>query len=83
MVLTAVLASPPPAEASWRVMCSYRSGFDGNNIVVGRPFVAVVRFEGAVNRGPVRGTMAVVATSCPRALQQRRDVAIVHGVVRQ
>jgi hypothetical protein len=51
--------------------------------VVGRPAVAVARFKGAVNGGPVRGTVAVVATSCPRVLQQRRDVVIVLGVVRQ
>jgi hypothetical protein len=27
--LTAVLANPAPVEASWRVLCSYRSGFEG------------------------------------------------------
>jgi hypothetical protein len=32
--------------------------------------------------GPVRGTVAVVATSCPRALQQHRDVVTVLGVAR-
>jgi hypothetical protein len=83
MELTAVLANPAPAEASWRVLCSYRSGYEGGGVVVGRPAVAADRFEGAVNGGPVRGTVAVVATSCPHALQQHRDVAIVPGVVRQ
>jgi hypothetical protein len=43
----------------------------------------VDRFEGAVDEGPVRGTVAVVATSCPRAPQQRQDVVTVPGVVRQ
>jgi hypothetical protein len=43
----------------------------------------VGRFEGVVDGGPVRGTVAVVATSCPRAPQQRRDVVTVPGVVRQ
>jgi hypothetical protein len=33
--------------------------------------------------GAVRGTVAVVTTSCPRALQQHRDVITVPGVVRQ
>jgi hypothetical protein len=33
--------------------------------------------------GPVRGTVVVMATSCPRASQQRRDVAIVSGVEEQ
>jgi hypothetical protein len=83
MELTAVLANPAPAEVSWRVLCSYRSGFEGGGVVVGRPVVATGRFEGAVNGGPVRSTVAVVATSCPHALQQHRDVAIVPGVVRQ
>jgi hypothetical protein len=41
------------------------------------------RFEGAVDRGPVRGTVAVVVMSCPRTSQQCWDVATVSGVVRQ
>jgi hypothetical protein len=39
--------------------------------------------RGCRQRGPVRGTVAVVVTSCPRALQQHRDVVTVPGVVRQ
>jgi hypothetical protein len=35
MELTAVLANPAPAEASWRVLCSYRSGFEGCGGAVG------------------------------------------------
>jgi hypothetical protein len=38
--LTAILANPAPAEASWRVLCSYRSGFEGGGVVVGRPVAA-------------------------------------------
>jgi hypothetical protein len=83
MELTAVLANPAPAEVSWRVLCSYRSGFEGGGVVVGHPATAVGRFEGAVNGGSVRGTVAVAATSCPRALQQHRDVATVLDVVLQ
>jgi hypothetical protein len=83
MKLTAVLANPAPVEASWRVLCSYRNGFEGGGIVVGRLATAAGRFEGVVNGGPVRGTMVVVATSCPRALQQHRDVVTMPGVVRQ
>jgi hypothetical protein len=83
MELTAVLANPAPVEASWRVLCSYRSGFEGGDVVVGRPAAAAGRFKGAVNGGPVRGTVAVVETSCPRALQQHRDVVTVLGVARQ
>jgi hypothetical protein len=81
--LTAVLANPAPVEASWRVLCLYRSGFKGGGVMVGRPAAAAGRFEGTVNGGPVRGTVAVVVTSCPRALQQHRDVVTVFSVARQ
>jgi hypothetical protein len=81
--LTAVLANPAPVEASWRVLCSYRSGFKGGGVVVGCLDTVVGRFEGAIDGGPVRGTVAVMATSCPRALQQHRDVVTVRAVVRQ
>jgi hypothetical protein len=70
--LTAVLANPAPVGASWRVLCSYRSSFEGGGVVVGRPAAAADRFEGAANGGSVRGTVAVMAASRPRALQQRR-----------
>jgi hypothetical protein len=51
--------------------------------LVGRPAAAAGRFEGAVNGGLVRGTVAVVAMSCPCALQQHRNVVTVLGVARQ
>jgi hypothetical protein len=44
--LTSVLANPAPVGVSWRVLCSYRSGFEGGSVVVGRP---------AAVRGPIRG----------------------------
>jgi hypothetical protein len=44
--LKAFLANPTPVEASWRVLCSYRSGFEGGGVVVGCPAAA---------RGPIRG----------------------------
>jgi hypothetical protein len=44
--LTAVLPNPAPVEASWRILCSYRSSFDGGGVVVGCLAAA---------RGPVRG----------------------------
>jgi hypothetical protein len=52
MQLMAVLVNPAPVEASWCVLCWYRSGFEGGAAVVGRPAVAVGRFEGVVNGGP-------------------------------
>jgi hypothetical protein len=72
MELTAVPANPAPVGASWRVLCSYRSSFEGVGVVVGCPAAAAGRFEGAVNRGSVRGAVKVMAASRPRALQQRR-----------
>jgi hypothetical protein len=72
-----------PAGTSWCILCSYRSGLEGGSVMVGRLAAVVGRFEGAVDEGPVRGTVAVVATSCPRVPQQRRDVVTVPGVVRQ
>jgi hypothetical protein len=81
--LTAVLENPALVGASWRVLCSYRSGFEGGGVVVGRPAVTVAQFEGAVDGGPVRDTVEVMATSCPRAPQQHRDVVTVPDVVRQ
>jgi hypothetical protein len=52
MELTAVLAKPAPVEASWRVLCSYRSGFEGGGAVVGRPAAAAGQLEGVINGGP-------------------------------
>jgi hypothetical protein len=68
--LTAVLANPTLVGASWRVLCSYKSCFEGGGVVVGCPAAVAGRFEGAVNGRSVRGTVACVATSRPRALQQ-------------
>jgi hypothetical protein len=70
--LTVVLANLTPAGASWRVLCSYRSSFEGGSAVV--DCTAVVRgpTRGWRQREAVRGTVAGVATSCPRALQQRQ-----------
>jgi hypothetical protein len=52
MELTAVLANPAPVEVSWRILCSYRSGFEGGGVVVGRPAAVAGRFEGTVDGGP-------------------------------
>jgi hypothetical protein len=46
MELTVVLANPAPVGASWRVLCSYRSSFEGSGVVVGCPAAA---------RRPIRG----------------------------
>jgi hypothetical protein len=61
-----------PIGASWRVLCPYRGGFEGGGVEVGCPAVARGPTRGCHQRGSVRGTVVGVATSCPRALQQRR-----------
>jgi hypothetical protein len=33
--LTVVLVNPAPVEASWFVLCPYRSGFEGGDVAVG------------------------------------------------
>jgi hypothetical protein len=67
-----VLANLAPIGASWRVLCPYRSDFEGSGVEVGCPAAARGPARGCRQRGFVRGTAAGVATSCPRALQQRR-----------
>jgi hypothetical protein len=66
--LTVVLVNPALVGASWRVLCLYRRGVEGGSVVEGCPTAAAGRFEGAINGGSVRGTVAVVATPCPHAL---------------
>jgi hypothetical protein len=66
---TVVLVNPAPVEASWCVLCSYRSSFEGRSAAVGRLATVVGRFEGAIDGGPVRGTTSGRAASCSRALQ--------------
>jgi hypothetical protein len=79
MELTAVLANPAPAEASWRVLCSYRSGFEGGGVVVGRPATAVGRFDGAVNGESVRGDVlspcTPTASGCRHSARRGAAVA--------
>jgi hypothetical protein len=70
--LTTVLANLVPVVASWRVLCPNRSGFEGGDVAVGCPAVARGPSRGGHPRGPVRGTVAGMAMSRPRALQQRR-----------
>jgi hypothetical protein len=70
--LTTVLANLAPVGESWRVLCPYRSSFEGGGVEVGRPAAVRGPARGCHQRGSVRGTVAGVATSCPRAIQQRR-----------
>jgi hypothetical protein len=38
--LTTVLTNLAPVGASWHVVCSYRSGFEGGGVAIGCPAVA-------------------------------------------
>jgi hypothetical protein len=67
--LMSVLANLVPVVASWRVLCSHRSGFEGGGVEVGCPAVVCEPARGGRPRGPVRGTVVGMATSCPRAPQ--------------
>jgi hypothetical protein len=70
--LTTVLANPAPVGASWRVLCPYRDDFEGSGVEVGCPAAARGPVRGRRQQGSVRGTVAGMAMSHPRVLQQRR-----------
>jgi hypothetical protein len=89
MELTAVLANPAPIEASWCVMCSYRSGFGGSGVAVGWLVVVVGRFEGAVDGarmwhsgrcGGVLSPRVPTASGCRHSARRGAEVA---GMVAQ
>jgi hypothetical protein len=67
--LTDVLAVPAPVEVLWRVLCLYRSSFEGRSATVDRLAAVVGRFEGVVDGGPVRSTASGMAASRSCALQ--------------
>jgi hypothetical protein len=88
--LTTGLANLAPVGASWRVLCPYRGDFEGSGIEVGCPAASRGPARGCRQRGSVRGTVAGMATSRPRALQQRRGCrrstrrgAVVAGMAAQ
>jgi hypothetical protein len=70
--LTTFLANLAPVGASWRVLCPYRGDFVGSGVEVGCVAAARGPARGCRQRGSVRGTVAGMGTSRPRALQQRR-----------
>jgi hypothetical protein len=72
MELMAVLANLAPVGASWRVLCLYRSGFEGAGAEVGCPAAARGPARGCRQREVIQGTAAGVVMSRPCALQQRR-----------
>jgi hypothetical protein len=83
MELTAILANPASVEASWCVLCSYRSGFEGGGVVVGRLAIAVARFEGAVNGSPYVAQWWSWRCRVPVRSNNTGDVVTVPRVVLQ
>jgi hypothetical protein len=78
--LTAVLANPALVGASWRILCSHMSGFEGGDVVVGRPATAAGRFEGAINGGPYAPQWRSWRRLVPAHSNSVGDVVIVPGV---
>jgi membrane-associated protease RseP (regulator of RpoE activity) len=81
--LTAVLANPAPVGASWRVLCSYRSGFEGGGVVVGRPAAVAGRFEGTVDGAPYVTQWRSWRRLVPAHYNSIGDVVTVPGVALQ
>jgi hypothetical protein len=67
-----VLANLAPVGASWRVLFPYRVDFEGSGVEVGFSAAARGPVRGCRQRESVRGIVAGMAMSRPRALQQRR-----------
>jgi hypothetical protein len=71
MKLTTVLANPAPVGASWHVLCPYMVDFEGSGVEVGCSAAVRGPVQGCRQRGSIRGTVAGMVMSRPRALQQR------------
>jgi hypothetical protein len=81
--LTAVLANPAPVGASWRILCSYRSSFEGGAVVVGCPAAAAGRFGVPSMGGPYVAQWRSWQRPVPVHSNHIRDVVTVPGVVLQ
>jgi hypothetical protein len=61
-----------PVVASWRVLCPNRSDFEGGGVEVDCPAATCGLVRGCRQYGSVRGTVAGMVMSRPRAFQQCR-----------
>jgi hypothetical protein len=61
-----VLANLALVGTSWRILCPYRSGFEGGGVEGAHPANARGPARGCRRREAVRGTVAGVAVSCRR-----------------
>jgi hypothetical protein len=81
--LTTVLANLVPVGASWRVLCSYKSGLEGGGVEVGCPAVVRRPARGAFHGGPYE--VQWKAWRCPAPVHPNsvRDGVTVPGVAPQ
>jgi hypothetical protein len=78
--LTTVLANLAPVEASWRVLCPYRSDFEGSSVEVGiRPSMG--RLKGGVNAKSYEVQWRTWRRPVPMRFNSVGDVATVPGVM--
>jgi hypothetical protein len=80
--LTAVLANLAPVGASWRVLCPYRSDFEGSGVEAVRSPPAG-RFEGGVNGRSYEVQWRSWRRSVPVCFNSVGDVVTVPGVASQ
>jgi hypothetical protein len=81
--LTTVLTNLAPVVASWRVLCSYRSGFEGGGVEVGCPAAARGPARGCRQRGPYEVQCRARQRLVPVRSNSAGDVVIVPGVALQ
>jgi hypothetical protein len=72
--LMTILANLAPLGESWRVLCPYRSGFEGGSVEVGCPAAVRGPARGCRRQGFVRDTVMGVAAYCLRALQSTLEM---------
>jgi hypothetical protein len=81
--LTTVPVNLAPVEASWRVLCSYRSDFEGSSVEVGVRPPSAGRLEGGVNGRPYEVQWRAWRRPVPVRLNSVGDVATVPSVMLQ
>jgi hypothetical protein len=83
MELTTVLANLAPVGASWRVLCPYRSGFEGGGAEVGCPAAIRGPARGRRRRGPYEVQWWAWRRHVPVRFNSIGDVVVVPGAALQ
>jgi hypothetical protein len=81
--LTTVLANPALVGASWRVLCLYRSDFEGGGVEVGCPAAARGPARGCRQRGPYEVQWRAWRRPVPVRFNSVGDVVAVPDVALQ